>query len=164
MSTVASIPTRVEPVSLAHAQDRHDFFTKVPETAPVVQDLRGEFLVTDGGRCATSPGTRRLSRFEHSDVMDPMKADPARIGPALRGQSALSRRYPRRRGSASRTLTWAAWRSRQEPANVALRGRLRGRESRPAPLDRPDEFDIDRKESRAHFTIVGDVHTCLVRR
>jgi cytochrome P450 len=46
MSTITSIPSRVDYPSLAHAQDRHEFFATVRETAPVVQNLRGEFLVT----------------------------------------------------------------------------------------------------------------------
>ena len=46
MSTAVSIPTNVDYPSLAHAQDRAEFFSELREASPVVQNTRGEYLVT----------------------------------------------------------------------------------------------------------------------
>jgi cytochrome P450 len=49
MNPTMSIPSGVDYPSLAHAQDRAEFFSGLREASPVVQNSRGEYLVTRWG-------------------------------------------------------------------------------------------------------------------
>ncbi len=96
--------------------------------------------------------------FEHPDVMQRLKDDPSRIGVAFEESLRFEPPLP---ASPRQCIQDTVLGGVEIPAGASLMLLFGAANRDPRKFDAPDEYDIDRKDVRAHFTFAGGVHSCL---